>query len=60
VVLTNLAIAITAAAVFAFLPQFLGSRSDLGSYEVLIVLLLAMSSLGLRAMPTTANEVDEE
>ncbi|MBK8157544.1 MAG: cation-translocating P-type ATPase [Rhodospirillaceae bacterium] len=59
-VLTNLLIAFAAAAIFAFLPQYLGSRSDLGSYEVAIVLLLAMSSLGLRAMPMTANEVDEE
>jgi P-type Cu+ transporter len=59
-VLTNFFIAFAAAALFAFLPQFVGSRSDLGSYEVAIVLLLATSSLSLRAMPTTANEVDEE
>jgi cation transport ATPase len=59
-VLTNFVIAFAAAALFAFLPQFVGSRSDLGSYEVAIVLLLATSSLSLRAMPTTANEVDEE
>lgn len=59
-VLTNLAIAFIVAAIVAFLPQFLDFRDDLGSYEVVIVLLLAMSSLSLRAMPTTANEVDEE
>lgn len=59
-VLTNLLIAFAAAGIFAFLPQYLGSRSDLGSYEVAVVLLLALSSLGLRAMPMTANEVDEE
>jgi Cu+-exporting ATPase len=59
-VLMNLLIAFLAAAIFAFLPNYVGSRSDLGSYEVAVVLLLAFSSLGLRAMPTTANEVDEE
>lgn len=59
-VLLNFFIAFAAAGIFAFMPQLLGSHSDLGSYEVAIVLLLAMSSLGLRAMPTTANEVDEE
>lgn len=60
VVLINTVIAFAAAVLFAFLPERLGSRSDLASYEVAIVLLLAMSSLGLRAVPTTANEVDEE
>lgn len=59
-VLTNLAIAFAAAAIIAFLPHFFEPRTDLGSYEVAIVLLLAMSSLTLRAMPATANEVDEE
>jgi Cu+-exporting ATPase len=59
-VLTNVAIAYLAALLFAFAPFWLGRRADLGSYEVGIVLLLALSPLGLRAMSTTANEVDEE
>ncbi|MBI2256756.1 MAG: cation-translocating P-type ATPase [Proteobacteria bacterium] len=59
-VLMNAAIAYIAALLFAFAPFWLGRRSDLGSYEVGVVLILALSSLGLRAMPTTANEVDEE
>ena len=59
-VLANAAIAYFAALLFAFAPFWLGRRTDLGSYEVGVVLFLALSSLGLRAMPTTANEVDEE
>jgi len=59
-VLINAAIAYAAALLFAFAPFWLGRRTDLSSYEVGIVLLLALTSLGLRAMPTTANEVDEE
>jgi Cu+-exporting ATPase len=59
-VVMNAVIAYLAALLFAFAPFWLGRRTDLGSYEVGIVLLLALSSLGLRAMSTTANEVDEE
>ncbi|MDY0874038.1 hypothetical protein [Dongia rigui] len=59
-VLANAAIAYISALLFAFAPFWLGRRTDLGSYEVGVVLFLALSSLGLRAMPTTANEVDEE
>jgi Cu+-exporting ATPase len=59
-VLANAAIAYISALLFAFAPFWLGRRTDLGSYEVGVVLVLALSSLGLRAMPTTANEVDEE
>jgi cation transport ATPase len=56
----NAAIAYVSAMAFAFAPLWLGARDDLGSYEVGVVLLLALSALSLRAMPTTANEVDEE
>lgn len=59
-ILANAAIAYISALLFAFAPFWLGRRTDLGSYEVGVVLFLALSSLGLRAMPTTANEVDEE
>jgi Cu+-exporting ATPase len=59
-VLTNAVIAYAAALLLALAPFWLGPRSDLGSYEVGVVLILALSSLSLRAMPTTANEVDEE
>jgi len=59
-VLINAGIAYAAALLFAFAPFWLGRRTDLGSYEVGVVLFLALSSLGLRALPTTANEVDEE
>jgi Cu+-exporting ATPase len=59
-VLTNAIIAYAAALLLALAPFWLGPRSDLGSYEVGVVLILALSSLSLRAMPTTANEVDEE
>jgi Cu+-exporting ATPase len=60
VALTNAVIAFATAIVFAFFPKLLGVHSDLASYEVAIVLLLAMSSLGVRAAPTTADEIDEE
>ncbi|WP_374652684.1 hypothetical protein [Dongia sp.] len=59
-VLINALIAYAAALLFALAPFWLDRRSDLGSYEVGVVLLLALSALSLRAMPTTANEVDEE
>lgn len=60
IVLTNAFLAYAVALLLAFAPFWLGRRSDLGSYEVGVVLFLALSSLSLRAMPTTANEVDEE
>jgi len=60
VVLANAVMAFGAAILLAFFPQALGTHSDLASYEVAMVLLLAIFSLGLRAVPTTANEVDEE
>ena len=41
-------------------PFWLGARNDLASFEVGIVLLLALTPLGLRALSLTANEVDEE
>jgi hypothetical protein len=56
----NAVIAYVAAMAFAFAPLWFGARDDLGSYEIGVVLLLALSALSLRAMPTTANEVDEE
>ncbi|MBL8710169.1 MAG: cation-translocating P-type ATPase [Rhodospirillaceae bacterium] len=59
-ILANLAIACVAAMIVAFLPLLTGRDADLGAYEIGVILLLAVSSLSLRTMPGTANEVDEE
>jgi hypothetical protein len=59
-VLTNTAIVFLAAAIVAFGPFLMGQERDLASYEVAVILLLVISSLSLRAVPSTANEVDEE
>ncbi|WP_374381412.1 hypothetical protein [Dongia sp.] len=59
-VVMNMFIAYGAALLLALAPFWLGPRSDLGSYEVAVVLLLALSPLSLRALSLTANEVDEE
>lgn len=56
----NLALVFAAAAVVAFAPVLMGTSRDLASYEIAVILLLAVSSLGLRALPSAANEVDEE
>jgi Cu+-exporting ATPase len=58
--LINLVLVCAAAAIVAFWPFLQGSNRDLGSYEIAVILLLAVSSLSLRSLPTTANEVDEE
>lgn len=58
--LINLALVFAFALVVAFWPFIQGSSRDLGSYEIAVILLLAISSLSLRSLPTTANEVDEE
>lgn len=59
-ILTNTAIVFGAAAIVAFGPFLLGQERDLASYEIAVILLLVVSSLSLRAVPSTANEVDEE
>mgnify|MGYP000140187640 CR=1 FL=1 len=59
-VVVNMIIAYGAALLLALAPFWLGARSDLGSYEVAVVLLLALSPLSLRALSMTADEVDEE
>lgn len=59
-VLTNLALVFVVAAIIGVVPFLLGSNRDLGSYEIAVILLLAVSSLSLRALPGIANEVDEE
>lgn len=58
--LVNIALVFAAAAIVAFTPVLMGTGSDLASYEIAVILLLAISSLGLRALSSTANEVDEE
>lgn len=59
-VITNLALVFVIAATIGFVPFLLASNRDLGSYEIVVILLLAVSSLSLRALPGIANEVDEE
>lgn len=59
-VLTNVALAFVIAGTIGFVPFLLGSNRDLGSYEIVVILLFAVSSLSLRALPGIANEVDEE
>ncbi len=59
-VLLNALIAYGSALLLVAAPFWLGARNDLASFEVGIVLLLALTPLGLRALSLTANEVDEE
>ncbi|TDQ77719.1 cation transport ATPase [Dongia mobilis] len=56
----NIAIVFAVSLVVAFWPFLQGSARDLASYEAAVILLLVMSSLSLRALPSTANEIDEE
>ena len=59
-VITNLALVFVIAATIGFVPFLLASNLNLSSYEIVVILLLAVSSLSLRALPGIANEVDEE
>lgn len=56
----NIAIVFGVTLVVAIWPFLLGSARDLASYEIAVILLLIVSSLSLRAIPSTADEVDEE
>jgi cation transport ATPase len=60
VALMNLAIVFAVSLAAAFWPFLRGSGRDLASYEVAVILLLVMSSLSLRTLTITADEVDEE